>query len=366
MTSAIEEAPIIKRFRKTEIAHARQEAVLRTLTAQLRGARDGFNLLVGPPGVGKSLVAKLVCEWAKAQCDESCRNDPNHVPFVLIQVKGVPGRLAPIVAVVRRWLEESGDELIAYARVTPTNDATFQRFVKKVRRGNPHVVIFDDAHDLLPLKGSQYRSYAQPLKWLPKDLRAPVLLIGTHDLLRFQRQSGELIRRSRRTEYDRYLRDPEGKRCFKGVLKAFDAKLRELKAIESDFKLESSEALLYEGCVGCVGTLRDWIDAGLLLAVAAGRQLCLADLEAAQLSSDAVEALLDIIEPEEQRLRADAERRSNIAERLGLTKAELEASAKARGKGKKNKSKTRTKPGRPKPATYDVGAADEFSEAAAG
>src|SRR3989304_9628642 len=95
----------------------------------------------------------------------------------------------------------------------------------------------------------------------------PHVLIGTYELPGLANKSAHLTRRSIEIHFGRYhVESAEDLLAFKSVLLTFQRHLP--LAVEPD--LVGRHEYLYEGSVGCVGVLKNWLNRALAAVLAEG------------------------------------------------------------------------------------------------
>lgn len=108
------------------------------------------------------------------------------------------------------------------------------------------------------------------IKVFAKESEAPVLLIGTYQLVEFPALSGQLARLVRRVHFPRYdVESVEGRRGFRDVLYFFEKHV----PFAENYRLLDEREMFHTRTIGCVGLLKQWLGRALFQALADGRSL---------------------------------------------------------------------------------------------
>src|SRR6266700_1127928 len=259
-------------FKAVTVKHAHLTRVDDQLSLWVEEHTDATHvLLCGPGGVGKSKALTVVAErFAREELDRFV------VPILLLEP--IPPDLGPYLRLDYYWqvinaLKEHllVKELlgnVAHLMTVPKATRSKRGAIDwlKVRevaeqaliRARVKAVFVDEGHRLMQGDGSH--SVDEQLEWL-KSLsnRTNVLhvLAGPYALFGFRNTSGQLARRGRDIHFARYhVENKEERKAFMAAVKY----LLERVPLTCDL-----DALLphwrwfAEGCVGCIGVLKDWL-----------------------------------------------------------------------------------------------------------
>jgi hypothetical protein len=141
-----------------------------------------------------------------------------------------------------------------------TNDRLFRILKRAIDHRRPKALIFDEAHHFLRLASSQSLvNQLEHLKYIADETKTLHVLFGTYELVKMMDLSSALIRRREVIHFPRYFFDPrapaESLKAFAGVIAVFS---KDLDAV-CELELLKEVPYLYQGSVGCVGVLRDWL-----------------------------------------------------------------------------------------------------------
>src|SRR6266516_679615 len=259
-------------FKAVTVKHAHLTRVDDQLSLLVEEHTDATHvLLCGPGGVGKSKALSVVAQRFK---DEE--SDRFVVPILLLEP--IPPDLGPYLRLDYYWqiidalkehllvkeLVGNVAHLLAAPKVTRSKFGAIdwlkmrQVAYQALIRARVRAVFVDEGHPLMQGDGSH--SVDEQLEWL-KSLsnRTYVLhvLTGPYTLFGFRNTSGQLARRGRDIHFARYHVDNKHERtAFVAALKY----LLERVPLEVDVRaLLSRWRWFAEGCVGCIGVLKDWL-----------------------------------------------------------------------------------------------------------
>jgi predicted ATPase len=141
-----------------------------------------------------------------------------------------------------------------------TNDRLFRILQKTIEHRKPLAMLFDEAHHLLRVGSSMTLvDQLEHIKFIADETRTLFILFGTYELIKLMDLSSALIRRREVVHLARYAYDPNDKQgsldAFAKVVAVFARDLSD----NCEIKLLKEVPYLYQGSVGCVGVLRDWL-----------------------------------------------------------------------------------------------------------
>src|SRR6266496_276379 len=180
-------------------------------------------------------------------------------------------------------------------------------------RHGVQVVMIDEAHHVLSGgNGANGATLQEQLEWL-KSLSSTAqiihILVGTYDLLNFGKLNGQIGRRCLPVHFSRYRLEREAD-CleFQSAL----VSLLEQVPLRCDVErlVGSYWVYFYEGCIGCIGVLKDWLVRAVSAALDEGQeQLTLDCLHDHILPTDIVRQMaLDASEGEQKLEQTESNR----------------------------------------------------------
>jgi DNA polymerase III delta prime subunit len=266
-------------------------AEVKTLLACAEHTDQKLLMVVGPPGVGKTTIGKMLERQIQAKEAEAMENDPAYTPVVRVLAAKPPERKSVWKTFFGRVLEAYGDILIEQ-KTLPTQkgngmgqisdrmstDARRAAVGNHIKERRTALIIIDESQHLLTKgQGRTIKDNIDVLKSLSSDTGVTLLLIGPYELPMLIERDGQLIRRSRRVHFRAY--DPSETKFFFYAAKWIMAHLPlPVDKIPADFLIYST--LRY------VGLLKDLLIAATQRALLAGKKsVGLVDLEASALST---------------------------------------------------------------------------------
>ncbi len=252
-------------------------------------------LVVGPSGVGKTTLIQRVLNTLLTAASEDLKSDPDWIPYVAVE--------APSTDLGFSWrdlyrrlalaLNEPASLVMAHRRLVPsphldsaavlpgttmpTSRLTERRVASAdlrwaveqcLRYRRTRAQFIDEAQHFNRVVGSKsLLRQMDNLKSLANLTGTLWVLVGTYELLNLTNLSGQLARRSLDLHFPRYWLDAKcDQQAFLNVVFTFQRHLP--LAQEPDLVSHSDE--LHRGCLGCVGTLKDWLTRGLDQALRSG------------------------------------------------------------------------------------------------
>jgi DNA polymerase III delta prime subunit len=259
-------------FKAVIVKHAHLQTVADQLSLWVEEHTEATHvLLCGPGGVGKTTALQVVAErFTREEADRFV------VPILLLEP--IPPDQGPYLRLDYYWqiiealkehllvkeLVGNVAHLMAAPKATRSKLGAIDWFkLRQVAeqaliRAQVRAVFADEGHRLMQGDGSH--SVDEQLEWL-KSLsnRTKVLhvLAGPYALFGFRNTSGQLARRGRDIHFTRYhMADKDERTAFVAALKY----LLERAPLDVDLgALLSRWRWFAEGCVGCIGVLKDWL-----------------------------------------------------------------------------------------------------------
>jgi len=231
-----------------------------------RQKTGGAIVLTGPTGIGKSTLIKLLqVRLIKAFKERGA-------PAGLMPFLGVTA-IPPLYDTYRfaslfeQILEEADEPLRDKPTSRPaeyrTSDALERAAINVLRYREPGLFAIDEAqHMTYAVREQRLAAHLDLVKWIASESKRPVLLVGTWELLRFARVSGQLGRRMKHIEFLPYdwASDPD-RADFRRIVRFFVQKLP--VRIGLDPADDADLRLLFAGCLGSVGLLKEWFEEAL-------------------------------------------------------------------------------------------------------
>ncbi len=251
-------------FAAKVVAHPRLTQAHQAVRDALRQPTSASLILVyGPTGVGKT-------------------TDPARVPVVAVEAVAPESGQFNWKDHYTRTLMALDEPLLGHkiAVTTPEGPSSARPMIKRsasaaefrwvlkqcLRRRRVAVCLVDEAQHLKRLaSGRRLLDQMDTLKSLAALTSTVHVLVGTYELLGLTNLSAQLSRRSIEIHFGRYRAELDDDRlAFKSVVLTFQRHL----AFAEEPDLVGSWERLYEGSLGCVGVLKNWLNRALADALA--------------------------------------------------------------------------------------------------
>lgn len=316
------EAKLYAAFCELQVEHRLQaeafeevwQRLVQSRHSQRRPGTEGqITLLYGPTGVGKTAL----WDACMARCKTLHRQRalPGRLPYLYtlcdVPSSGVwqmkPFYSATLVAADEILIDQK--QLITPS-TTPqtswraTTDGLRQATLNMLRNREPLVFCIDEAHHLgIHSSEDQKEKNLDAIKTFADAASAPILMVGSYELIQFQSRSGRLGRRARPVHLRRYLLDDaEDQNEFESVVTFFQEHLP-----QGGFAFADEYLTLMDQTLGCVGLLKQWLDRAYFNALwSERRDMRKRDLQDTAPSPDLVERWLEEINTGETELRERA------------------------------------------------------------
>jgi energy-coupling factor transporter ATP-binding protein EcfA2 len=309
-------------------------------------------LLFGPTGVGKSTLLERLCESLTESLLADLQKDKGRFPVVLVQLDSpLPGRFEwkdyfrsllielnePEVerkinidqwpqkkldtnAITSILAKESNNHISGGAMRVSAREALKYR--------NPLAVLVDDAQHFGQIgSGRKLLDQLNIIKSMAEKSDVIHVLCGTYELLPFLNLNGQLSRRVIDVHFGRYhAEDRLQQDEFINALYTFQQYL----PLDEIPDLVSQWDYFYEGSIGCIGILKDWLSRALSLALKAKSYTLLPEhLKSRALSVAKRSSILSEILIGERDLKEEESVRAKLRIDMGLKQEIKELTLKA-------------------------------------
>lgn len=334
-------------FEGITIAHPKlKEANQKLMASIMEPCGSPIILVYGPSGVGKSTLCKRVSQRIIESSKKNLVEDKGHIPVVSTEII-VPsfGKFDWKDYYIRclQMLKDPACErrninLFDYPMIQKDHrsESELRRTLENccVYR-DPKAFLIDEAQHLSMIaSGRKLGDQINYIKSLASTTKVIHVLFGTYELLPFRNLSGQLSRRSIDVHFPRYQADNDNDaKEFCQVIYTFQKKM----PLQEEPNLIEHWEYLYERSVGCVGTLKLWLNKSLQMALDEGaKTVTIKHLEEKCLSVNQCEKMITDILEGEMKLEEREESRERLLMMLGL-----KDTSSANNEGNKRKSHKR-------------------------
>lgn len=276
-------------------------------------------LIVGPTGVGKTLLMERIRRDILETATEEMRRDPGHIPVLCASADATETGNFRMRYLYWDLLEDADEPDLAhkqnpdtrrprvdqlgrsYPKVDRGTEALRKVLENCIRERRVLVLLIDEAQGLTKVASARMlKAHMEVLKMLAKDTRVLIVLAGHYDLLDLFDLSSQNVRLSNDLHFSRYRAEiPLHAKLFRDVIYKFQTKVPLTKV--PDLRRLHWQ-YLYEQTLGCIGMLKDLFLLALGEAIDAGRdELMMEDFYKHERSLTELERMrLDIQQGEER------------------------------------------------------------------
>lgn len=245
--------------------------------------------LFGPPGAGKTTLLERLSESLTELLLPELEKDRGRIPIALVRLDSpLPGKfqwkdffrslltelkepqLERKINIKGRDEEDQNSPDVTKILRLDSNDhiscgAMRVSAMQALKYRNPLAVLVDDSQHFGQIgSGRKLLDQVNIIKSMAEKSRVTIVLAGTYELLPFLNLNGQLSRRSIDVHFGRYHADEdEHQTAFTNALYTFQQYL----PLDETPDLCSHWDYFYEGSVGCIGILKDWLNRSLALAL---------------------------------------------------------------------------------------------------
>jgi hypothetical protein len=280
----------LKYFKALTIGHPLlMSAFEEVLSAILDSIPGSIILLFGPTGIGKTTLLERLCERLTELLLSDLKKNKGRFPVILVRLDSpLPGKFdwkdyfRSLLIELKEPEVERKIDIDQWPHKKPDNDLVTSTLEKEsnnhisgggmrvaarqaLKYRNPLAVLVDDAQHFGQIgSGRKLLDQVNIIKSMAEKSRVIHVLSGTYELLPFLNLNGQLSRRSIDIHFGRYHADDASQQEeFINALYTFQQCL----PLDEKPNLISRWDYFYEGSIGCVGILKDWLTRSLALAL---------------------------------------------------------------------------------------------------
>lgn len=280
------ESRMIDEFNRKRVLHLRVEEMFGTLNKICTaGCNESVIAVIGPTGVGKSALLRQFVSGVNAAYEAAMEKDPAMLPAVYLELPTPIAGDANWKDIFIRLLNAMKEPMVDRKTAHTLHPDSSRKAINYSPRGvaeelrrslldcvhnrNTKVIVLDEGRNLFYSRSSLRHSLQLDLvKSLSNDIKIPIVIGSSYDLLNTENFHGQLARRTRILHFERYseadlVKDNPYGNSFRSALYSL------LHALpvqwDQDFLKHSDYFLMYS--VGCIGILKNWLERSLADAV---------------------------------------------------------------------------------------------------
>lgn len=273
----------IQEFHKKAVRHLKVEEVFGKLNTLCNPAcHESLIALVGSTGVGKSLLLEQFVAGVNRAYATSMDENPSMLPAVYLELPSPIAGDANWKDIIIRLLDKMSEPLIDKKTIPQFHINQSKKVIsysprdvaEELRRALRHcvqyrdtkVIVLDEGRNLFYSRSSSRHSLQLDLvKSLANDVKIPIVIGSSYDLLNAENFHGQLITRTRTIHFERYTEEDLAQQNSYGI--SFRNTLYTLlNALpvewSSDLLNHSDYFIRYS--LGCVGILKRWLHRSLI------------------------------------------------------------------------------------------------------
>ena len=299
------DAQLLQNFTSTVVEHRNLQHARHAVLARLHSS-VGRSLIpvVGPPGVGKTLLSRIIQSEYLKSCQAELAANPGLIPLATVELLHPERGSFDWITYYRGISVALKDGLLdrQVIRCGGTSASGRRSLVDTAReaaesamalRGLRYLQLDEAHHMLVASTTTKLTSNLEVIKSRTSITKVPHILYGTYSLLAGLNSSGQTVRRTKVIHVRRY--DP----LDQADVDEFGAYLYSLcEASPIPFAVEFIDEVetAMIRCVGCPGVLKDWMSEALLLAFQRGmKKVSMTLIDEAALTSQQLVALANEI-----------------------------------------------------------------------
>jgi energy-coupling factor transporter ATP-binding protein EcfA2 len=313
---------------KAFVGHRKMREVLEAVVNPILSPVGASMLfLVGPTGVGKSTMLRLIVRTVQEQLQEQMVADPSCIPIGMEPAvsQGATFRWRDFFERVLTGMHEpyirdkidydapgvsiNKDGKIKINRKQATEyilrSATEKCFIHRHTRA----FLIDEAPHIGEVAQARHlEAQLNTLKCLSIHSNTLLVLAGTYDLNEMIQLNGQLGRRGPVVHFSTYNHEStEDMQEFSNVIATFQQLIPDYIPIDEKLDLVSEVEMLYTFSLGCVGTLKEWLGRAMRKSMIDGsrRKMAKRHLEKTKLSMNVLSQMRSEIEEGQAKFRED-------------------------------------------------------------
>lgn len=268
MSVAIDDAEWVQKIINKKIKHDRIGQLMQDVFTYVQLGSDTIQLIVGPPGAGKSTLAHTLKAEILRRHEQQMSKEPALIPVLRIEARScgeinfdwklfytfILESLEPAdLPVLDYTINPVSNQLIRSHGLGRNTKAGLRRAVEKALKARGvKFLLIDEAGHLTNVSARHIKMQMDTLKSLANNSGCQIVLFGSYDVHQIVSLSGQLARRIKVLHFERYREEvPEDVQSFSGCLKSYEITAEG----RFDGLLIKYAKELHQNCLGCIGLL---------------------------------------------------------------------------------------------------------------
>ncbi|WP_273428361.1 ATP-binding protein [Marinobacter sp.] len=256
------------------LRHERLNGVFQKTVSALK-ERTGKHMVVvaGPTGVGKTTLAKRITDHVYQDLVPNWHEDPACIPCICVELRMDSQSSFDWKELYRQILVSLKEPLVDRKRnIRPAQDARSSKVMtsghitanrmrtdmeEAIKDRKTRVIILDELQHMFKHGSGKVEQFYDVLKSISSRTDCAIVGIGTYELCFMMDWSAQMSRVASYLQFPRYeINSNKGMQSF---FNAYNGLLAHVPMELDENLLEPDIDLVYVGCCGCVGILKDWI-----------------------------------------------------------------------------------------------------------
>ena len=268
LTASVDAMDLVQKIKFKKIKHDRIGQLMQDVFTYFHLGSDFLQLVVGPPGAGKSTLAESLKTEIYRKNEQQMVINPALIPVLRIEARAC-GEInfdwKLFYVTILEALEPAALPVLAYS-VNPASNQLIRSHglgrntksglriavEKAIKARGVKFLLLDEAGHLTNVSARHIKIQMDTLKSVANNSGCQIVLFGAYDVLQIVSLSGQLARRIKVLHFERYREDiPEDVQAFYGCLKSFE--LTAGGRFEGLLMRYAKE--IQHNCLGCIGLL---------------------------------------------------------------------------------------------------------------
>lgn len=284
LSLAVEANDLVQKIKTKKIKHDRIGQLMQDVFTYADLGSDFIQLVVGPPGAGKSTLAGSLNAEILRRHEQQMLKDPALIPVLRIEARScgeinfdwklfyitiLEALESADLPVLDYVINPESNRLVRSHGLGRNTKSGLRRAVEKaIKARGVKFLLIDEAGHLTNVSARHIKLQMDTLKSVANNSGCQIVLFGAYDVLQIVSLSGQLARRIKVSHFERYREEtPEDVQSFYGCLKAFEL----TAGGQFDGLLMKYAKELQQNCLGCIGLLSPLVQTLAMLVQTRGK-----------------------------------------------------------------------------------------------